>query len=75
MPYDEETQKLLKYPVFVADGTVDADGKDVAEDRAYTITRAENERVLLTWPGGTSHWVDMDSIVYPAIERYGSSDW
>lgn len=64
LPYDEETQKLLRYPIFVADGTVDADGKDVAADRAYTITRAENERVLLTWPGGTSHWVDMGDCVY-----------
>lgn len=64
LPYNEETQTLLKYPVFVAEGTVDADGKAVTTNRAYTITKTENGRVLLTYPGGTSHWVDMGDCVY-----------
>ena len=55
----------------MADGTEDADGNSVRSERVYTIEKTENDKVLLTYPGGTSHWIEKTNIVFPALETYG----
>jgi hypothetical protein len=73
LAYTEETKPFLRAPVFLAEDTLDADGKaiELPYPNVWILNSRNGDRASIGAMGGIDITVNQSDIIYPDLSTYG----